>query len=234
MRLNKYIALCGIASRRGSDQLIADGKVTVNNSTVQTMGLDIDVEKDSVSVNGIALMPQDKKVYIMLNKPAGYLSACSDDRGRTTVIDLIKGIDVRIFPVGRLDYDTEGLLLLTNDGDFAYRCTHPKHEVNKKYFVIVKGVLNEAALQTLCEGVFIDGVKTAKAQMEIIKGGSKKKSLYVTIHEGKNRQVKKMFGLVGCSVSYLKRIAIGKIELGDLAVGEWRKLNKEEISFLQE
>ncbi|MDD5017745.1 MAG: pseudouridine synthase [Eubacteriales bacterium] len=232
MRLNKYIALCGAASRRGADKLIADGRVTVNGGIVLGMGTDIDIQKDTVCVNGAVIRPQTENVYIMLNKPEGYICACSDDRGRRTVIDLIDGIDARIFPVGRLDYDTEGLLLLTNDGDFAYRCTHPKHEVNKKYYAVARGVLNDQAVRTLCGGVTIEGVKTSKAEIEIVKKTSKRTEMFITIHEGRNRQIKKMFQLIGCHISYLKRVAIGDLELGDLATGKWRCLKHDEINLL--
>ena len=185
MRLNKYIALCGVTSRRGADKLIAEGKVTLNGFTVRTMGPDIDIEKDKVCVCGIAISPQKDKVYIMLNKPVGYICSCADERGRKTVIDLVKGVNERIYPVGRLDIDTEGLLILTNDGDFAYRCTHPKHEVNKKYFAVIEGPFDENAVRKLCSGVTIDGEKTSGSEIEIIEIKENKAKLYITIHEGK-------------------------------------------------
>ncbi|MGI5849328.1 MAG: pseudouridine synthase [Christensenellales bacterium] len=232
MRLNKYIALCGAASRRRADKLIINGKVSVNGKITKTLGISIDIEKDMVCLNGITLIPTEKKLYIMLNKPAGYICACSDDRGRRTVIDLIN-IDQRIYPVGRLDYDTEGLLILTNDGDFAYQVMHPKHEIEKKYYAVVKGVLNYQSIKTLCDGVIIEGARTSKAKIELIQQSNKNTEVYVTIHEGKNRQIKKMFEKVGCKVTYLKRISIGNLELGDMAIGEWRMFSVNDISLFR-
>jgi len=232
VRLNKYIASCGAASRRGADAMIAAGRITVNGTVAQTMGIDVDVDNDVVCLDGIALRQDNENVYIMLNKPAGYLSACVDDRGRKTVVDLVQDAGARLFPVGRLDLDTEGMLLLTNDGDFAYKCTHPKHEVPKKYYVIVKGVLPDGALQTLRDGVKVDGERTQPALIEIISRSSKRAELFVTIREGKNRQIKKMFQLAGCRVSYLKRVAIGGLELADLAIGHWRRLTQQDIALL--
>lgn len=232
MRINKYIALCGAASRRAADKLVAEGKVTVNGVVARAVGQDIDLENDTVCIGGTALRPEQDKVYIMLNKPAGYLCSCADDRDRKTVLALVKGTGVRIFPVGRLDYDTEGLLLLTNDGDFAYRYTHPKHEVNKKYFAAVTGTLDDRALQALRSGIVIDGAKTAGAQVDILKTTGGRTELYITIHEGKNRQIKKMFRQVDCRVSYLKRVAIGGLELGSLATGAWRHLTDQDMKLL--
>lgn len=232
MRLNKYIALCGVSSRRGADELIEQGKVTVNGSVVRTMGTDINTETDVVCVGGREVSPEEEHVYIMLNKPAGYLSTCLDDRGRKTVIDLVKNIDNRVFPVGRLDYDTEGLLLLTSDGDFAYRCTHPKHEISKKYSAVVKGALDDNAVRKLRDGIIIEGRKTSEAIIDIIEKKENTAKLNVTIHEGRNRQIKKMFESVGCTVSYLKRISIGKLELGDLKAGTWRYLNEHDFNLL--
>lgn len=229
MRLNKYIAACGKASRRGADELIAAGKITVNGEPILTMGYDVDTGNDEVLLNGELLRPEEKQVYIMLNKPTGVLSACSDDRGRKTVIDLLDGIDARVFPVGRLDFDTQGLLLMTNDGDFAYKCTHPKYEVAKKYFAVVKGVLSDSAIETLQGNMVIDGGRTAGAAIEVISKTSKRAEMFITIHEGKNRHIKKLFALAGCRVSSLQRVAIGSLALGNLPVGKWRSLSQQEI-----
>ena len=228
MRINKYIASCGAASRRGADDLIAAGRITVNGAVPETMGYDVDENHDVVCLDGVALKLAEEKVYIMLNKPAGCLSACVDARGRKTVVDIIDGGE-RLFPVGRLDYDTEGMLLLTNDGDFAYWCMHPKHEVPKTYYAIVKGVLRDDALQTLSGGVDIDGERTQSASIDIIYRSSKRTELTITIREGKNRQIKKMFQLAGCRVSYLKRTAIGPLKLGSLMPGQWRNLTPEDM-----
>lgn len=232
MRINKYIAACGAASRRGADALIAQGKVEINGSIATQMGTDVDPDKDVVMLEGRQLLPENKKVYIILNKPAGVLSSCTDDRGRKTVVDLLHGIDSRVFPVGRLDYDTEGLLLLTNDGDFAYQCTHPKHEVTKTYYAVVRGVLTDKALDTLRGSVKIDGVPTSGAKIEVATKTSKRAELYVTIHEGKNRHIKKMFQLAGCKVTYLKRVAVGALTLGSLLPGQWRKLTLNDRAML--
>jgi 23S rRNA pseudouridine2605 synthase len=232
LRLNKYIAACGIASRRGADELIAAGKITVNGELIITMGYDVNTSSDVVCLNGELIRIDQTMVYIMLNKPAGVLSSCSDDRGRETVIDLLDGIDARVFPVGRLDFDTEGLLLLTNDGDFAYKCTHPKYEVAKKYYAVVKGVLSDHAIETLCGSVVLDGQRTAGAIIDIISKTSKRTELYITIHEGKNRHIKKLFLLAGCRVSSLKRVAVGDLQLGNLPVGKWRSLSAPEIQKL--
>lgn len=232
MRLNKYIALCGVASRRSADKLIEDRKVTVNGKTVETMGPDIDVENDTVCINGVKISPHTDKVYIMLNKPAGIICSCADERGRKTVIDIVGNHGERLFPVGRLDIDTEGLLILTNDGDFAYRCTHPKHEINKKYFAIVRGQLDDITVRKLCSGIAIDGRRTSQAAIEIIDRAMERTKLHITIHEGRNRQVKKMFEQVGCRVEYLKRVSVGGLELGSLEKGKWRNMSEDDIRLL--
>jgi len=232
VRLNKYIALCGVSSRRKADELIAQGKVTVNGFAVNTMGTDIDAESDTVCVDGLMISPEKDHVYIMLNKPAGYISACTDDRGRKTVLDLVKDAGSRVFPVGRLDYDTEGLLLLTSDGDFAYRCTHPKHEIGKKYLAFIEGELDEKDVSMLRDGVIIEGRRTSGAKVEITEKKTNSATLYMTIHEGRNRQIKKMFESIGCIVTYLKRVSIGNLGLGDLKAGKWRYLNENDFMLL--
>lgn len=232
MRLNKYIAACGKASRRGADELIAAGNITVNGEPILTMGYDVDPDKDEVLLYGELLRLEEELIYIMLNKPTGILSSCSDDRGRKTVIDLLDGVDARVFPVGRLDFDTQGLLLLTNDGDFAYKCTHPKFEVAKKYFAVVKGVLSERAIETLQGNMVIGGDRSAGAAIEVISKTSKRTEMFITIHEGKNRHIKKLFALAGCRVSSLQRISIGELKLGNLPVGKWRSLSQQEIQKL--
>jgi 23S rRNA pseudouridine2605 synthase len=228
MRLNKYIASCGAASRRGADAFIAQGRVTVNGKPVDSIGMDINPDTDTVAVDGTLLSLPEEKVYIMLNKPAGILSTCRDDRGRKTVLNLVGTAGTRLFPVGRLDYDTEGLLLLTNDGDFAYRCTHPRHEIDKTYSAVVHGRLDDMAIRHLQEGVMLDGIKTAPAQIKVLKRSGMETEIEITIHEGRNRQVKRMFESVGCHVMALKRIAFGSLTLGDLAIGKWRFITKME------
>lgn len=232
MRINKYIAQAGICSRRKADELVANGNVKVNGLTLQEAGYNV-VTGDVVEVNGNRIEPENKKVYILLNKPLGYVTTVSDDRDRLTVMDLVKDVDARIFPVGRLDYNTSGMLLMTNDGDFAYRLTHPKHEMTKTYRARVSGVLSGEKCARLRNGVDIGGYITAKAKVNIVKGTQRSTIVDITIHEGKNRQVRKMFKAVGNPVQELERIAIGDIRLGHLAEGHYRKLNREEIEYLK-
>lgn len=229
MRLNKYIADCGVASRRGADALVFAGRVSVNGTPVQMPGIDINPDMDSVCVDGKQLSPADNKVYIMLNKPKGVLCTCKDDRGRRTVLDIVSDIKERLFPVGRLDYDTEGLILLTNDGDFAYRCTHPKHELKKTYRALIRGNLNQEAIKMLRDGVVIDGQKTAKSQLNILEKRGDLSLVDIIIHEGRNRQVRRMFEAVGCRVEKLTRTMVGKLSLDDLKPGEWRHLSAADI-----
>lgn len=232
MRLNKYIASCGVASRRGADAMISAGRVSVNGERVFSLGTDVDPENDTVCVDGEAVSPEAEKIYIVLNKPAGVLCTCSDDRGRKTVLSLLGDIGARLYPVGRLDYDTEGLLLLTNDGDFAFRCTHPRHELSKTYHAVVRGRLDGVAIRALREGVDVDGRPTAKALVKVELREGDRTRLCITIREGRNRQVKKMFEAVGCRVEHLKRTAIGALELGDLEPGHWRRLKKNDFEKL--
>lgn len=232
MRLNKYIASCGIASRRGADSIISEGRVTINGKPVSTIGTDVNPDTDKVAVDGTLLSLHPDNVYIVLNKPAGVLSTCSDDRGRKTVVNLIRGVDQRIFPVGRLDYDTEGLLLLTNDGEFAYKCTHPKHELDKSYEAIVHGRLDDLAVKHLESGIDLDGSKTAPAIIRRISSSETRNHIEITIHEGRNRQIKRMFEAVGCHVMQLKRTRLGRLKLDGIRVGDWRYLSKDEIKLL--
>ncbi len=234
MRLNKYIASCGVASRRGADTIIAEGRVTINGRPVNMIGTDVDPDTDVVAVDGTLLSLHSAKIYIMLNKPAGVLSTCTDDRGRKTVVDLIKGVDQRIFPVGRLDFDTEGLLLLTNDGEFAYKCTHPKHEMDKTYEAVVHGRLDDNAVKHLESGIELDGMKTAPARIRRISRLETRNHIEITIHEGRNRQVKRMFEAVGCHVMQLKRTRLGKLTLDGLGIEEWRYLTDAEVKEVSE
>lgn len=232
MRINKYIAQAGIASRRKADELIAAGNVKVNGLVLKEPGYDV-VEGDVVEVNGRRIQAEEKKVYILLNKPIGYVTTVSDDKERPTVMDLVKDVDARIFPVGRLDYNTSGMLILTNDGDFAYKVTHPKHELNKTYRARVAGVLSNEKVWKLRKGVDIGGFVTSPAKVEVVKGLPRSTVVDITIHEGKNRQVRKMFKAVGNNVQELERIAIGDIRLGRLAEGHYRKLTREEVEYLK-
>lgn len=232
MRLNKYIANSGIASRRKADELIFNGNVKVNGISVKEPGYRVQPD-DNVYVNGNKVAVSDKKVYIALNKPAGYVTTMKDEFERPIVSELVRDIPERIFPVGRLDYNTTGLLIMTNDGDFAYTLTHPKHEVTKTYRARVAGVISDAKLNSLRKGVDIGGYITAKARVRVVKQHERSTIVEIEIHEGKNRQVRKMFKVVGCPVQELSRIAIGDVKLGRLREGHYRKLTAEEIEYLR-
>ena len=226
IRLNKYIAECGICSRRKADILIESGKVLVNDIVIKDLGVKIDDTKDQVKVDGKTISKEDKFVYIMLNKPKGYVTTNSEQFGRKSVLDLID-TDYRIFPIGRLDMNTEGLLLLTNDGEFANKLMHPKNKVEKTYIANVKGNITEEKIENLRNGVDIGGYITKPAQVRII--SKDKNEIEIKISEGKNRQVRKMCEAVGLKVINLKRTSIGKLNLGNLKIGEYRYLNKNEI-----
>ena len=233
VRLQKYIAMCGKASRRKAEEMIADGRVFVNGEKMTEQGIKVEIGKDKVTVDGEDLGVVTKKYYIMLNKPTGYVSTVSDQFERPTVVDLLsEEIKTRIFPVGRLDYDTEGLLLLSNDGDFTYRVTHPKFELGKTYIAKLSRGLTVSGINSLKRGVVIDGYKTSPADVEIIDSEPGSTYVKITIHEGRNRQVRKMFETVGVKVKELKRISIGKVEIGNLPLGRWRHLTSHEINYL--
>lgn len=233
MRLQKFIAECGVASRRSAEKIIESGRVTVNGEIVDYMGFIIDPERDIVEVDGNVLRMQNKKYYIMLNKPKNYVTTVSDDLGRPTVMHLVSDINARIYPVGRLDFDTTGLLIMTNDGDFANILTHPKHIVDKAYIARIDKPLDEKALDTLRKGIELDGVMTAPARAENIKRPKRGFEVKITIHEGRNRQVRRMLEAVGVNVMSLKRISVGSLTLGNLPEGKWRALSDAEINKLR-
>ncbi len=233
VRLQKYLASCGIASRRGAEEIIKQGRVSVNGETITQMGVIIDENYDKVTVDGEAIRQERQKLYIMLNKPEGFVTTVSDDKGRPTVLDLVCDIPARIYPVGRLDYDTEGLLLLTNDGDLTYKLTHPKNNIEKTYVAEVTGNINMETLNKLRKGVIIDGVKTSPAVVEVIGATRLGTKLEITIHEGRNRQVRKMFEACGCIVKRLERIKEAGLNLGHLPRGKWRKLSESEVNMLK-
>ena len=234
MRLEKYIATSGIASRRSVKKSIQAGLVTVNGEPVLVPGHPINVETDSVEFEGKQVEPLAERIYLMLNKPAGCLTTRRDERGRPTVMELVADLRDTIYPVGRLDLETEGLLLFTNDGDFAYRLLHPSHEVEKTYLVWVKGVPRDDAIQRLRQGVTISSGATAPAKIKRVKVSKDSAStkFEVVIHEGKKRQVRLMFKAVGHPVIRLKRVRIGNLRLGNLPSGQYRFLSPEEISEL--
>ena len=232
IRLNKYLALCGVASRRNADDIILSGKVKVNDKLVLELGVQVDEDSDVVTVMSKPVQMLEKHTYLMLNKPKGYITTAQDDRGRKTVLDLIK-CDARVFPIGRLDRNTEGLLLLTTDGDLANILMHPKNEIGKTYIAKVEGAVSDYNIETLKEGVVIDDQKTGKAIVKILEKKPKFTIVEITIFEGRNRQVRKMFDAIYRRVLELKRIKIGDLELGDLTVGQTRKLTTRELAYLK-
>lgn len=232
MRINKFLASCGLTSRRKAEQLVLDGKVKVNGVTVTNLATEIDETKDKVFVEDKLVTVASEKLYYALNKPKGYISAVVDNKGRKTIVELIDTKE-RIFPIGRLDYDTEGLIFLTNDGDLAHKLMHPSHEVEKTYVANIKGDIVESELAVLRAGVVIDGVRTAKARVKKLKYENGVSRVQLIIHEGRNRQVRKMFEAIGKEVLFLKRTAIGNIKLGGMSHMEYRKLTEAEVDYLK-
>ena len=233
VRLQKYIAMSGLASRRGAEAMIDEGRVKVNGKLVLQQGVKVEIGCDNVEVDGKSVKLKDKKYYIILNKPSGYVSTVKDQFERPTVVDLIKDeIGTRIFPVGRLDYETEGLLIMTNDGDFTYKITHPKFLVDKTYIATIKGGISVSDLNKLRRGIRVEDYVTSPAEAEILDAVDGHTMIQITIHEGKNRQVRKMFETLGYTVKALQRIKIGNVELGNLPLGRWRHLTSHEINCL--
>ena len=234
MRINKYIALCGVASRRKAEELILAGRVTVNDEVMTELSYKVDEENDIVKVDDKLIKEENKLVYILLNKPEGYVTTAKDQFGRPTVLDLVKDVKERVVPVGRLDYDTSGLLLLTNDGDVVYKLTHPKNEIDKVYEAKLFGVPDSNTINLFKRGITIDGRKTMPAKIELISVDGRFSWCYITIHEGRNRQVRKMCQAARHPVAMLRRVAEGEIKLGDLKKGSWRYLTDKEIRYLKE
>ena len=232
MRLQKYLAMCNVASRRAAEGIILQGRVCVNGEKCTVLGTKV-CDGDTVTVDGAPVVPETRKYYIMLNKPVGYVTTAYDDQGRPTVMELVSDISKRVYPVGRLDFNTEGLLLLTNDGDFTYKVTHPKHGLEKTYEVWVSGKAEQNALKKLEQGIYIDGKKTAPAKVDIIGYTKASAVLSITIHEGRNRQVRKMCAAVGFRVMNLKRVSEGGLSLGHLPLGKWRHLTDAEVKLIQ-
>ena len=231
MRINKFLSSLGIASRRAIDKYIEEGRIKVNGVIVST-GIDV-TEEDEIYIDNKKIETNriEEKVYFMLNKPLEVLSASSDDRGRKTVVDLIK-TDKRIFPIGRLDYMTSGLILLTNDGELFNRLVHPKSEIFKKYYIKVFGEVKKEEIEELKKGVLLEDGKTLPAKVSGIKYDKNKTSMYISIREGRNRQIRRMIEKFGYKVLMLRREKIGELSLGDLKEGKYRELTKEEIEYL--
>lgn len=231
VRLQKFLANSGVCSRRAAEQLIVDGKVKVNGKVVTELGTKINPQSDEVICNGKCVKPVDKHVYILLNKPIGYVTTVKEQFGRPTVMDLVKGVCNGLVPVGRLDMYTSGAIILTNDGDFVYKVTHPKNEIEKTYNVTLRGIVTKEDVLKLEQGVEIEDYVSGKAKVKILKIDSEKKisRLQITIHEGKNREVRKMCAAIDKGVIALHRAKIGKIDVKDLKLGTWRFLTEEEI-----
>lgn len=232
-RLQKIIASAGLMSRRAAEECILAGRVTVNGETAQ-LGCKADAEKDTIRIDGTPLPPSGEKIYIMLNKPRGYVTTMSDEKGRRNVTELVSGVGARVYPVGRLDMYSEGLLVMTNDGEFANTLMHPSHNIAKTYHTWVRGENIEEKLALLRQPMQIDGYTTRGAGVELLGAWKDGALLSITIREGRNRQVRKMCAQAGLKVTRLCRVSEGGLELGSLESGKWRRLNPEELSLIRD
>ncbi|MCC5909866.1 MAG: rRNA pseudouridine synthase [Clostridiaceae bacterium] len=232
MRLQKFLASCGIASRRKSEEIIKSGIVEVNGEVITEMGYKIDPEKDKITVKGAEINQESEFIYVLLNKPIGYITTVSDQFKRKKVTDLINS-PYRLFPVGRLDYNTSGLLILTNDGELTYKLTHPKFKVEKVYIAKVEGRLQPKEIQDFETGLQIEDYVTSPAKLKVIKEDTKSSILQIKIKEGRNRQVRKMCAAIGHPVLQLKRVAIGDLRIEGVEIGKWRYLSNKEIQYLK-
>ncbi|MBC5996812.1 rRNA pseudouridine synthase [Romboutsia ilealis] len=235
MRINKYIASCGVASRRKAEEIILDRRVKVNGEIVTELSFNIDENKDVVEIDEKLISLSENYVYIVLNKPEGYITTVKDQFDRPSVLDLVTDIKERVYPIGRLDYETSGLLILTNDGDLTYKLTHPKHEVDKTYVALVKGHPTYEELKNFRDGLEIEDYKTAPAKIRVVDVNEEKNysKCEIKIHEGRNRQVRKMCKAINHPVLRLRRVAMGDIKLRGLKIGEYRHLTKEEVEYLK-
>lgn len=231
MRINKYLASCGLGSRRKCEELIRDGSISVNGVVTRELSLDI-AEKDIVMFKNKQIKPNENKVYIMLNKPKCYITSLSDEKDRKIVMSLLKGCKDRVFPVGRLDYNTQGLLLLTNDGDWANEIIHPSKHIPKTYEVLLKVQLTNKQMNHIRNGIVIDGKRTLPATVQIVDKRDNYWVTYVTIFEGRNREIRKMFEFLDVKIYGLKRLKIGGLELGNLEEGKYRYLSSDEINLV--
>jgi len=231
MRLQKYIAQSGITSRRKAEELITSGHVEVNGKKVIKLGMQVDPNKDRVSVNN-KVISFEKKTYLSLNKPAGYICTLEDKHAKRKVTDIIDKKFGRLYTIGRLDKDTEGLIILTNDGDFANKIMHPSKKIPKTYIVECKGKITPAKLDILERGVNLDDGLTSPAKVKLLSSENNKNKLEITISEGRKRQIRRMLGAMGCEVKYLKRTKIGKLELGNLEIGKYKELSRGDLALL--
>ena len=231
IRLQKFLANNGVLSRRKAEEAILNGKIKVDGKVITELGTKIKPNVNKVEYEGNLIKNSEEKVYVLLNKPIGYVTTAKDQFNRDIVTDLIKGVNIKLLPVGRLDMYTSGALILTNDGDFIYRVTHPKHEIEKTYNVTLRGIISNEQVENLKKGVKIDDYITKPAKVKILKIDQEKKisRIQIIIHEGKNRQVRKMCEAVGTKVLALHRARIGSLDVKDLKIGEWRYLKQEEI-----
>lgn len=234
MRLNKFLSTAGVASRRKCDELIKDGKIYVNGEVQSNLGIVIDEKKDVVEYLGERVNLPSSFIYLKMNKPKGYACTASDEKGRKTIFDLLEDKSVRLFNVGRLDYDTEGLIFLTNDGEFANNVIHPKFQIEKEYIVTVEGAMKESEFAVLRKGVVVDGERMPSAKVNPISFDGKVTKLSVVITEGQNHQVRRMFDAIGREIKLLKRVRIGGVHLGNLYRGKTKPMTAEEVeSFLK-
>ncbi len=233
-RVQKVLARAGVASRRKCEEFILQGRVKINKKVINKLGTKVDPKKDIIEFDNKSIKMKEEKIYIILNKPVNYVTTMSDPRGRRTAADLVKKIPQRIYPVGRLDYDTEGLLLMTNDGELTYKLTHPSHEVQKTYLAVVKGFPDGQALNKLKSGILLEDGLTSPAEAKVLKKYKNSSMLQITIHEGRNRQVRRMCEAVGYPVLKLKRIQVAFLKLGNLKVGSYRNLTISEIEKLKQ
>jgi len=232
-RLQKYMARCGVASRRKCEEIILSSRVKVDGTIVNELGMKINADINEIRLDNIVIVPEEKKTYVALNKPVGYISAVKDDRGRKTLLDIVK-VDERIYPIGRLDYDTSGLIFLTNDGDVYNNIMHPRVSIDKTYVATVEGIISANEIKLFEKGIDIGDYITAPGKCKLLKAHQASCDLAITIHEGKNRQIRRMCEAIGHPVIKLKRISIGKIKLDkELKEGQWRYLTENEIEYLK-
>jgi 23S rRNA pseudouridine2605 synthase len=232
-RLQKILSQAGVASRRASEQLMREGRVTINGTVARELGTKADASEDDIRVDGRRVKAVQRRRYILLNKPAGYVTTRSDPQHRPTVIDLVGGVREYVYPVGRLDYDTSGLLILTNDGELAAQLTHPRHAVPRVYEARVLGVPDAHDVKRLSKGLIIDGRRTQPARVAVLHTGSDDATLEITVREGRNRQVRNMCEAIGHPVTLLRRVAIGPLRDGRLRPGQWRDLSADEVTQLE-
>ena len=233
IRINKYLSICGVTSRRGAEQLIKDGRVTLNDETIESLGVIVDEKKDVIKVNGTEVTPVNQKVYILLNKPKNVLTTLHDPFHRKTIAYYLKGLDTRVYPVGRLDYDTDGVLILTNDGDLAYRLAHPKYRVKKIYRVFVKGAFSFDDGQLIEKGIKLQDGHIGRGKVKILRSSVSSSKIRIVLTEGHKREVKQLMLAVGHKVFDLRRVEFAGLRIERLRPGRWRFLNQQEIRRLK-